>query len=68
MGAPSLGAAWGCEQPGQGGDVSAYSKGLKLDDLKGPFKPKPFNDSMTESQQVPRLSIQHFKDIEQKVY
>ena len=29
MGAPSLGAAWGCEQPGQGGDVSAYSKGLE---------------------------------------
>lgn len=28
MGAPSLGAAWGCEQPGQG-DVSAYSKGLE---------------------------------------
>jgi len=44
------------------------AEGLKLDDLKGPFKPKPFNDSMTESQQVPRLSIQHFKDIEQKVY
>jgi len=27
--------------------ISAYSRGLELDDLKGPFQPKPFCDSMT---------------------
>ena len=38
-------AGWGCEQPGLEGGVSAYSRGLELVDLKGPFQPKPFYDS-----------------------
>jgi len=33
-------AGWGCEQPGLQGGVPAYSRGLELDDLKGPFQPK----------------------------
>ena len=34
----------GCEQPGLEGGVPAYSGGLEVDDLKGPFQPKPFYD------------------------
>jgi len=30
-------AGWGLEQPDLEGDVPAYSRGLELDDLKGPF-------------------------------
>ena len=37
---------WGCEQRGLEGGVPAYSRVLELDDLKGPFQPKPFYDSM----------------------
>ena len=37
-------AGWGFEQPGLEGGVPAYSRGLELDDLKGPFQPKPFYD------------------------
>ena len=37
-------AGWGCEQPGLEGGVSAYSRGLELDDLKDPSQPKPFYD------------------------
>ena len=40
-------AGWGCEQPGLEGSVPAYSRGLELGDLKCPFQPKPFCDSMT---------------------
>ena len=32
--------------PGLEGGVPAYSVGLELDDLKGPFQPKPFYDSV----------------------
>ena len=39
-------AGWGFEQPSLVGDVPAYSRGLELDDLKGPFQPKTFHDSM----------------------
>ena len=39
-------AGWGCEQPGLEGGVPAYSRGLELGDLKDPFQPKPFYDSM----------------------
>jgi len=39
-------AGWDCEQPGLVGGVPAYSRGLKLDDIKGPFQSKPFYDSM----------------------
>ena len=49
MDAPSLEAfkaGWGFEQPGLEGGVPAYSRGLELDDLKGPFQPTPFYDSM----------------------
>ena len=34
------------EEPGLVGSVPAYSKGLELDDLTGPFQPKSFYDSM----------------------
>ena len=39
-------AGWGCKQPGLGGGIPAYSRGLELGDRKGPFQPKPFYDSM----------------------
>ena len=39
-------AGWGFEQPGLVGGAPAYSRGLELGDLKGPFQPKPFYDSM----------------------
>jgi len=32
------------DQPALVGDVPAYSRGLELNDLKGPFQPKPFYD------------------------
>jgi len=40
-------AGWGFEQPGLEGGVPAYSRGLGLYVLKGPFQPKPFCDSVT---------------------
>ena len=39
-------AGWGCEQPGLVGGVPACSRGLELDDLRSPFQPEPFYDSM----------------------
>jgi len=36
----------GCEQPGLEGGDPAYSRGLELHDLKGPFQPNPFYDSV----------------------
>ena len=39
-------AGWGFEQPGLEGGVPAYSRGLELGDLKGPFQTKPFYDSL----------------------
>ena len=39
-------AGWGFEQPGLVGDVPAYCRGLELDDLKGPFQPRAFYDSI----------------------
>jgi len=41
-------AGWGFEQCGQVGGVPAHSRGLELDDLTGPYQPKPLYDSMTE--------------------
>ena len=37
-------AGWSCEQPGLVEHDLANSRGVKLDDLKGPFRPKPFYD------------------------
>jgi len=39
-------AGWGSEQPGLVEGVLPIAEGLKLDDLKGPFQPKPFYGSM----------------------
>ena len=39
-------AGWGFEQPGLVEGVPAHGRGLELDDLYGPFQPKPFYDSM----------------------
>ena len=33
---------WGFEQPGLVEGIPAHGKGLDLDDLQGPFQPKPF--------------------------
>ena len=41
---------WGFDQLDLGGGVPAYSRGLELHDLKGPFQPKPFYDSMIRIQ------------------
>jgi len=38
-------AGWGSEQPGLERGVPACSRGLELDDLKGPLQPKPFYNS-----------------------
>jgi len=38
----------GFEQPGLEGGVPAYSRGLELHDLKGPFQPRPFYDSIVK--------------------
>ena len=39
-------AGWSFVQPGLEGGVPAYSRGLELHGLEGPFQPKPFYDSM----------------------
>ena len=39
-------AGWAFEWPSLEGGVPAYGRGLELDDLKEPFQPKPFYDSM----------------------
>jgi len=38
--------AFKARQPGLEGGVPAYSRGLELGDLKGPFQPNPFYDSV----------------------
>ena len=37
---------WGFEQPGLMGGVPAYSRGVEIDDLKGPSQQKQFYDSI----------------------
>jgi len=39
-------AGWSFEQSGLVGGAPAYSRGLELDDIEGPFQPKPFSDAM----------------------
>ena len=39
-------AGWGFEQPGPGEVSLSIAGGLELGDLKGPFQPKPFCDSV----------------------
>jgi len=46
-------AGWGCEQPGLDGGVPACSRGLELHDLKDPFQPKPFNNSIPKEKKIP---------------
>ena len=45
-------AGWVFEEPGLEGGVPAYRRGLELGDLKGPFQPKPFYDSVLHFVQV----------------
>ena len=45
-------AGWGFEQPGLVGGAPAYSRGLELDGLKGPFQPKPFYDSVIKDNRL----------------
>ena len=59
-------AGWGCEQPGLERGVPAYSRGLELHDLKGPFQPKPFYESifyMKLTMFCTELPINHFQSI-----
>jgi len=53
-------AGWGCVQPGLEGGVPAYSRGLELDDLKGPFQPKPFCDYFANSCPFRELHLRQF--------
>ena len=54
-------AGWGFEQSGLEGGVPAYSRGLELDDLKGPLQLKPFYDSMNNSNfQMSKNKIMRF--------
>jgi len=39
-------AGWGCEPPGLEEGVPVHSRGLEINDLKGPFQPKALCDSM----------------------
>ena len=41
-------AGWGFKQPGIEGGIPAYSRELELGDLKGPFQPKAFYDSVIQ--------------------
>ena len=52
-------AAWGFEQPGLVGGVPAYSRGLELDDLKGPYQHKLFYDTII-SGAVPSTFINYY--------
>ena len=45
---PNWTCSRGCEQPGLEGGVPAYSRELGVDDLKNPFKPKPFCDVISK--------------------
>lgn len=45
-GCPIPGGGWGPGQPGLVLGSPAHSRDLELDDLLGPFQPKPFHDSM----------------------
>ena len=50
-------AGWGFEQPGLEGGVPAYSSGLELDDLKSPFRPKPFCDSVKQGNMEQNIKL-----------
>ena len=42
-------AGWGCEQSGLWEVSLPTAEGLVQDDLKGPFQPKPFYDSINQT-------------------
>ena len=39
-------AGWDSEQPDLAVGISVHGRGLRLDDHRGPFQPRPFYDSM----------------------
>ena len=43
---------WPFEQPGLVEDVPARGRGLEPDDLRGPFQPKPFYDSIKQNESL----------------
>ena len=49
-------AGGGSEQPGLEEGVPACSRGLELDDLKDPFQPNPFYNSMMTSSLIQILT------------
>ena len=56
----------GFEQPGLEGGIPAYSTALELDDLKGPFQPKPFYKSSTASNTTQTVCTQQIKAFSQE--
>lgn len=59
-GCPEGQAEWGHGEPDFVGGSPACGRGLELGDLRDPFQPKAFCDSMTDSIS---LSIKHFERI-----
>jgi len=55
-------AGCGSGQPGLAVGVPAHSRGLKLDDLYGPFQPRPFCDSMIQYTNTNNLCSKALQD------
>lgn len=53
---------WGPGQAGLLGSIPAYSRGLELGGLQGPFQPEPRYDSITLQLDVPGVSLIHTQD------
>lgn len=67
VGSPSLQifpdqVEWGSEQPVLGESVPACGRGLELNDLSGPFQPKPFHGSVSgvSASLVPARRTDHY--------
>ena len=63
-------AGWGFKQPGLEGGVHDYRRGLELDDLKGPFQPKPLYDLCKQQDLLSPspLSLPIWKDLSPPTY
>lgn len=53
----------GSEQPGLQGGIAAYSRGLELHDLRGPFQLEPFYKPSTASNTTQQIRTQRIKAI-----
>lgn len=63
-------AGWDFKQPGLEGGVLAFSRkvGTRWSDLKGPFPPKPFHDSLRSSYIYSESELHRVLEVQVKAF